>query len=205
MGRLAPKGNYFLVIGRPAFPSRPGLPFPEAFAGRSSSNIWSSLLVPVLRCPYQVMIVLGTANFWLETCRSAHVLHLHIIRPHRDVGCGLSNLRVLIVIEHISNILFGGRSSSVKGDWPATSCCSSSSQRKAISSTSFLQRGLACDEDLDIQGGSYFFPTSGPWYSKSIIHSSSVSFFHWHPLTVCLMQRSESAIVSEGSCLKSAK
>ena len=43
------------------------------------------------------------------------------------------------------------------------------------------------------------------WYSKSIIRSSSVSFFHWHPLTVCLMQRSRSAIVSNSSCLKSAR
>ena len=43
------------------------------------------------------------------------------------------------------------------------------------------------------------------WYSKSIICSSSVSFFHWHPLTVCLMWRSRSAIVSDSSCLKSAR
>ena len=43
------------------------------------------------------------------------------------------------------------------------------------------------------------------WYSKSIIHSSSDSFFHWHPLTVCLMQRSRSAVVSNLSCLKSAR
>ena len=45
----------------------------------------------------------------------------------------------------------------------------------------------------------------GAWYSKSIIRSSSDSFFHWHPLTVCLMWRSRSAIVSDSSCLKSAK
>ena len=31
------------------------------------------------------------------------------------------------------------------------------------------------------------------------------SFFHWHPLTVCLMRRSRSAIVSDSSCLKSAR
>ena len=43
------------------------------------------------------------------------------------------------------------------------------------------------------------------WYSKSIIRSSSDSFFHWHPLTVCLMWRSRSAIVSDSSCLKSAR
>ena len=41
------------------------------------------------------------------------------------------------------------------------------------------------------------------WYSKLIIRSSSVSFFHWHPLTVCLMWRSRSAVVSDLSCLKS--
>ena len=35
--------------------------------------------------------------------------------------------------------------------------------------------------------------------------SSLVSFFHWHPLTVCLMRRSRSAIVSDSSCLKSAR
>ena len=43
------------------------------------------------------------------------------------------------------------------------------------------------------------------WYSKSIICSSSVSFFHWHPLTVCLMWRSKSVVVSDLSCLKSAR
>ena len=43
------------------------------------------------------------------------------------------------------------------------------------------------------------------WYSKSIIRSSSASFFHWHPLTVCLMRRSRSAVVSNLSCLKSAR
>ena len=43
------------------------------------------------------------------------------------------------------------------------------------------------------------------WYSKSIIHSSSCSLSHWHPLTVCLMRRSRSAVVSDSSCLKSAK
>ena len=34
------------------------------------------------------------------------------------------------------------------------------------------------------------------WYSKSIIRSSSCSLCHWHPLTVCLMWRSRSAVVS---------
>ena len=43
------------------------------------------------------------------------------------------------------------------------------------------------------------------WYSKLIIRSSSVSFFHWHPLTVYLMRRSRSAVVSDSSCLKSAR
>ena len=43
------------------------------------------------------------------------------------------------------------------------------------------------------------------WYSKSIICSSSDSFFHWHPLTVCLMRRSRSAVVSDSSCMKSAR
>ena len=43
------------------------------------------------------------------------------------------------------------------------------------------------------------------WYSKLIIRSSSDSFFHWHPLTVCLMWRSRSAVVSDSSCLKSAR
>ena len=43
------------------------------------------------------------------------------------------------------------------------------------------------------------------WYSKSIIRSSSDSFCHWHPLTVCLMRRSRSAVVSDSSCLKSAR
>ena len=43
------------------------------------------------------------------------------------------------------------------------------------------------------------------WYSKSIIRSSSCSLCHWHPLTVCLMWRSRSAVVSDSSCLKSAK
>ena len=43
------------------------------------------------------------------------------------------------------------------------------------------------------------------WYSKSIIRSSSDSFCHWHPLTVCLMRRSRSAVVSDSSCLKSPR